>query len=154
MMTATSSVYAAKGLQPDSDVPSQDQQTNTVEESNSNPILADIRRNYLESGRTRSCISIRAIRGTRVIDDDRIFFERNSSTAYINKLNRSCAGLAREGRFTYTTPEARLCQGTIITVLDDFGRAWGSCSLGAFEELKSIDRADLDPPNLEDKSGR
>ena len=113
------------------------------EAEDDNPILADIHRRYIENGETKVCISARAIRNTRVIDDSRIFFERNSRRGFINRLNRPCRGLAREDRFVYEVQGgSQLCRGTIITVLDNFGRAWGSCSLGDFEELIAVDGVD------------
>ncbi len=97
--------------------------------------LADIMEKYEKNGETRSCVNLRRLRESRVIDDKTIFFRGIGKVGYLNHLNGRCVGLAREERFSYSTTINNLCRGEILTVLDTFGRPWGSCGLGDFEEL-------------------
>jgi hypothetical protein len=97
--------------------------------------LADIMEKYEKNGETRSCVNLRRLRESRVIDDETIFFRGIGKVGYLNHLNSRCIGLAREERFSYSTTINNLCRGEILTVLDTFGRSWGSCGLGDFEEL-------------------
>jgi hypothetical protein len=111
--------------------------------SRSEQRLATIMKKYEKTGKTKSCIGIRRIRESRVIDDSMIFFRGIGKTGYLNKLSGKCIGLAREERFSYSTTISQLCRGEILTVLDSFGRPWGSCGLGEFEELTK--KASPDP---------
>lgn len=90
----------------------------------------------------RSCISLRTIRRTEIIDDRNILFHMRGSTVYHNILPRQCGGLARENRFSYKTTIGRLCSLDLITVLysDPFGlREGNSCQLGMFHEITRED---------------
>lgn len=100
-----------------------------------------LERDYVETGETRSCLRLRSFRQTRVIDDRTIFFDAFGPYGYLNTLNTSCPNLAFEERFAYNvTGGNSVCQGEIITVLDSFGRQWGSCALGPFLQLKKRDK--------------
>ncbi|NVJ99820.1 MAG: hypothetical protein HWE25_16835 [Alphaproteobacteria bacterium] len=103
--------------------------------------LAKIMEDYKPTGETKSCVSLRFLRDSRIIDDKTIFFKGVGKRAYMNKMSHQCNGLEREERFMYSTSIAQLCRNEIITVLDSFGRQWGSCGLGDFEEYakKSAD---------------
>lgn len=89
---------------------------------------------YEATGRVESCVPMRSLRQSIILDDQTIFFESVGRRGYMNKLPTKCHGLAREERFAYTNSFGSLCRAEIITVLDSFGRAWGSCGLGDFEE--------------------
>jgi hypothetical protein len=114
--------------------------------------LADINKKYVATGEVKACIGIRRARGTKIIDDKTIFFESLGRRGYMNHLNGKCAGLAREERFSFSTSITRLCRGEIITVLDGFGRPWGSCSLGEFEEMKKKSKAEIEATESESKN--
>lgn len=90
---------------------------------------------YEASGKTETCIPMRRLGSSIVFDDQTIFFQGRGKRAYLNRLPAKCAGLAREERFAYANSFGSLCRAEIITVLDSFGRAWGSCGLGSFEEM-------------------
>lgn len=97
--------------------------------------LADIMAKYEKTGEIKQCVNLRRLRESKVIDDRTIFFRGIGKTGYLNKLNGRCIGLVREERFSYSTTINQLCRGEILTVLDNFGRSWGSCAIGEFEEL-------------------
>ena len=78
------------------------------------------------------CVSLHAIRNTRVIDGSTIVFELGGKKALVNRLPRKCPGLAFEKRFSYKTSLSQLCNTDVITVLTDIGRG-ASCGLGYFE---------------------
>lgn len=99
--------------------------------------LAKVHEKYVSTGEVRSCVSLRSLRESRVIDDQTIFFRGAGSTAYLNKLPRTCSRLAIEERFAYRTSVGQLCHLDVITVVDNYGRSWNRCGLGKFEELKS-----------------
>lgn len=104
--------------------------------------LEKIERDYEPTGKTRYCVNLRFLRDSKIIDDKTIFFHGLGKTGYMNRMSNRCARLAQEERFMYSTSISQLCKGEIITVLDSFGRQWGSCSLGKFEEWKKKDKDD------------
>ena len=91
---------------------------------------------YESTGHTETCVPMRTLRQSVIFDNQTIFFESTGRRAFINHLPNKCAGLLREQRFAYANSFGSLCRGQIITILDNFGRSWGSCGLGEFEELK------------------
>ncbi len=78
------------------------------------------------------CISLHAIRNTRVIDGSTIVFEMGGNKVLVNRLPRKCPGLAFEKRFAYRTSLSQLCNTDVITVITSIGRG-ASCGLGFFE---------------------
>jgi hypothetical protein len=89
-----------------------------------------------------SCIDLRSVRRTEIIDDRNILFHMRGKTVYHNILPHQCGGLARENRFSYTTSIGRLCSLDMIHVLytDPFGlREGNACSLGKFHEISRED---------------
>ena len=94
---------------------------------------------------TRSCISLRSLRRTEVIDDRNVLFRMRGRTVYHNILPNQCGGLGREKRFSYDSTFGRLCQGDLIRVLysDSFGtfgmREGAGCRVGAFHKITQED---------------
>jgi hypothetical protein len=84
------------------------------------------------------CLSMASIRSTRVVDDQTVLFFHGRGRAYVNRLERECVGLARNGKFTYEVHtgarHARLCATDSITVLERTGRGF-NCGLGMFEAI-------------------
>ena len=97
---------------------------------------------FEKTGETVNCLMNRAVRDTDALDDYTLLVEA-SDGVYLNELNGRCSGLEREGRYVRKSPEARMCKGDIITVIDTFGTMLGSCSLGAFEKLSEISEAEM-----------
>ncbi len=93
-------------------------------------------------GEARTCIDLRSVRRTEVIDDRNVLFYMRGSTVYHNILPHQCGGLAREDRFSYTTSIGRLCSLDMIRVLysDPFGlREGNACQLGKFHKITRED---------------
>lgn len=99
---------------------------------------------YEATGRVEHCVPMRSLRQSIILDDRTIFFESIGRKGYMNRLPQECRGLMREERYAYANSFGSLCRGEIITILDSFGRSWGSCSLGSFEEYKQKPKADKD----------
>ena len=99
---------------------------------------------YQATGKTRSCVPMRSLRQSIILDDQTIFFESVGRKGYMNKLPYACRGLMREERFAYSNSFGSLCRAEIITILDSFGRSWGSCGLGDFEEYEKKPKAETD----------
>ena len=114
--------------------------------------LADIMAKYEKTGEIKQCVNLRRLRESRVIDEHTIFFRGIGKTGYLNRFNGKCAGLVREERFSYSTTINQLCRGEILTVLDSFGRSWGSCAIGEFEELTKKPTSNSAIDNLESKT--
>lgn len=87
------------------------------------------------------CVSLHAIRNTRVIDASTIVFELGGNKALVNRLPRKCPGLAFEKRFSYKTSLSQLCNTDVITVLTNIGRG-ASCGLGYFEPWVAPEKVD------------
>ncbi|WP_417451131.1 hypothetical protein [Kordiimonas sp.] len=104
--------------------------------------LARIMDDYKATGKTKSCVPLRFLRDSTIIDDQTIFFKSIGKKAYMNRLPHKCSRLASEERFMYSTSISSLCRMEIITVLDSFGRRWGSCGLGEFEEMEKLSKAE------------
>lgn len=85
----------------------------------------------LPEGASR-CVSLHAIRSTRVIDAQTILFEMAGGKTLANRLPRKCPGLAFEKRFAYRTSLSQLCNTDVISVITNVGRG-ASCGLGYFE---------------------
>ena len=104
----------------------------------------------------RSCITLRSLRRTQVIDDRNVLFRMRGRTVYHNILPQQCGGLAREDRFSYDAQFGRLCEGDMIRVLysDSFGtygiREGAACRIGAFHKITQEDAKALrEGPNLQ-----
>lgn len=103
---------------------------------------ARIMSEYEATGKVDTCVPMRTLRQSHIFDDQTIFFEAPGKRGYLNRMPSKCAGLLREERFAYANSFGSLCRGEIITVLDAFGRTWGSCGLGDFEEFSKKPKAD------------
>ncbi|MGI9204270.1 MAG: hypothetical protein ACR2Q3_09680 [Woeseiaceae bacterium] len=102
---------------------------------------------------TTSCISVRGIRSTDIIDDRNILFYMRGDVVYHNILSRRCPGLAREDRFSYRSTSSRLCDIDSINVLyrDARGmRPGAACGLGKFFKITREDAKALKEGPTED----
>lgn len=92
------------------------------------------------------CIRSRSIRSTDVINDNNIVFKMQGNKYYHNTLPRTCTGLSRERRFSYTTYSQSLCANDLITIITDSGIGMidgRSCKLGRFRPTSKEDVADF-----------
>jgi hypothetical protein len=91
-----------------------------------------------ESDEPLRCVAMASIRSTRVVDDSTVLFYHGRGRIYVNRLERECVGLTRNGKFTYElhtgARHARLCATDSITVLERTGRGF-NCGLGMFEPI-------------------
>ena len=87
-----------------------------------------------ETAQGKRCISLAAIRNTRVVDDSTIDFTMRDGRILRNTLPHACLSLGFEEAFTYSTSLSQLCSTDIITVvLQGSGPKLGaSCGLGPF----------------------
>ena len=96
------------------------------------------------SGEPLKCLSMASVRSTKIIDDSTVLFCQGRGRVYLNRLERECVGLARNGKFTFQVQtgarHARLCATDSITVLERTGRGF-NWRLGSFEEI-SREQAD------------
>lgn len=104
--------------------------------------MARIMEDYKPTGNVKHCVSLRFLRDSTIVDDQTIFFKSVGKRAYMNRLPHKCSRLFAEERFMYSTSISSLCKMEIITVLDSFGRQWGSCGLGEFEEMEKLSKAE------------
>ncbi len=90
------------------------------------------------TGKTRSCMSLTAIRSIDALDESRFLVEAAGGDYYLNTISGRCSGADRAGnRLQYTVTTGQLCRNEIITVVDNMsGFTVGSCGLGDFEELQ------------------
>lgn len=99
---------------------------------------------YQETGNTEACVPMRSLRQSIILDNRTIFFEATGRRGFMNRLPNECPGLLREQRFAYANSFGSLCRAQIITILDSFGRTWGSCALGDFEEWEKKPKDESD----------
>ncbi len=121
---------------PESDAGQQAEQTKPkgVLERRAEQRRKRIMERYQETGNTEACVPMRSLRQSVILDNRTIFFEATGRRGFMNRLPTECQGLLREQRFAYANSFGSLCRAQIITILDSFGRTWGSCALGDFEE--------------------
>lgn len=94
-----------------------------------------------EAGEPISCISLRNIKDTDIIDNSTIDFKMAGGKTYRNTLRHSCSGLKSEDRFTYRVSGSQLCSVDMIHVLEDWGgrlERGAGCSLGKFQPVERV----------------
>jgi hypothetical protein len=77
--------------------------------------------------------------GTRVADDQNVFFVMIGRTVYHNRLQNQCKGLSRTGNFSYGTLAGSMCAFDAIQVIDGFGELGRTCLLGEFHKVTGDD---------------
>jgi hypothetical protein len=84
-------------------------------------------------GKPTSCINLRDIRSTRIIDSRTIIYEAGSRRLYVNHPPGGCPGLNPSRALVSRTTTTSLCSGDIIQVIDPpSSMNFGSCGLGEF----------------------
>jgi hypothetical protein len=94
----------------------------------------------------KSCVDLRHIDYTHVIDDQNILFYMYGGNIYLNRLPHPATGLDRHQPFMYRTSVSRVCKSDIITVLEDWGFGFtpgASTTLGKFEPIDAATANDL-----------
>jgi hypothetical protein len=106
------------------------------------PSLADEVVDEIDDINAKSCIRVRSLRSTKVIDDLNIIFYMVGSTVYHNILPRQCHGLAREDRFGYEVRSGNLCNLDTIRILYQAGtrmQEGNACRIGKFHPITKED---------------
>ena len=101
------------------------------------------------SGKTRNCVNTRRIRRTYIVDDRNLLFYLGTRTVLLNVMENQCAGLKREGRFSWNTNSGVLCKGDGISgTRDPWGpvRPAARCQLGVFHQISREDADALRAP--------
>lgn len=93
--------------------------------------------NY-EPGGTVSCIPLRQVSSSRIVDETAIIYRINSRKLFVNRpAGGRCAGLRENRAIVTRSPSANLCSGDIAQVIDPPTRMeFGSCPLGTFTEYR------------------
>lgn len=121
------------------------------------PALADEVVDEIDDIDVKSCIRVRSLRSTKVVDDLNIIFYMVGSTIYHNILPRQCNGLARQDRFSYESRTGNLCDLDTIRILYQAGtrmQEGNACGLGKFHPITKEDADALlekstEPPQAE-----
>ncbi len=89
-----------------------------------------------------SCVTLRNVSNTNVLDDSTIDFVMRDGRVFRNALPNSCPQLGFERAFSYQTSINQLCSVDIITVLVQAGglRSGASCGLGKFTPIAPPER--------------
>jgi hypothetical protein len=94
------------------------------------------------SERTRNCVNTRRIRRTHIVDDRNLLFYLGTRTVLLNTMQEQCAGLKREGQFSWSTNSGVLCRGDGISSMRNAGgrtRPVPRCALGIFYQISRED---------------
>lgn len=86
----------------------------------------------------KTCVLLRNIDRTDVIDDYNILFYMRGSDIYHVRLPNRCAGLRIADSFMYSTSLSVLCELDVIRPLRHFGGRFtptGACGLGRFRPI-------------------
>ncbi len=103
---------------------------------------------WVPDGEPVTCITLRQIRSTHVVDDRTINFVMGSNRMFRNELPFACSGLGFSRAFKHNSRTGQLCSMDSITVVNG-GRATGArCSLGRFQPMKPAPAAEpaAEPP--------
>lgn len=85
------------------------------------------------AGKPVSCVQLRDIRSSRIIDASGIIYELNSKRWLVNFPAGGCSALRPERVLVTTTPTGELCRGDIARLIDPpTPIEYGSCGLGDF----------------------
>jgi hypothetical protein len=98
-------------------------------------------------GEVRSCINLREIDHTSVVNDQTILFYARDRDIYRNDLPNRCPELRTEQRFMYRVALSQLCSSDTITVLNDIGFGFTpgfTCGLGKFAPITADEASELE----------
>jgi len=85
------------------------------------------------AGKPISCVHLREVRSTRIIDGTAIIYELRSRRWLVNMPAGGCSSLRSDRVLVTRTPSGDLCRGDIVRVIDTPGpMEFGSCGLGDF----------------------
>jgi hypothetical protein len=99
-----------------------------------------------------SCVYLRDIRRTDIVDDRNVIFHMRGSGIYLNRLPNRCPGLKIADSFMYSTSLTALCNVDIIRPLRQQAggfRPGPGCGLGRFEPITEEEIALLKNKDIE-----
>jgi hypothetical protein len=97
---------------------------------------------FTRTGQLESCLPLRDIDNSQILDDQTILFKTTGKQTYLNELPGPCPELKVQGTFSYKTPVNRLCNTDSITVVDTaLHQQLSACLLGKFEKLTPKEKA-------------
>lgn len=81
-----------------------------------------------------TCIPLRDIRSTTIVDGTAIIYKRDARRWYVSSpAGGACPALRANRTLVTRTPTNQLCRGDIVRVIDPPGpMEYGSCGLGEF----------------------
>ena len=87
---------------------------------------------------TRSCINLRTVRSTRIVDDTAIIYEVSADRWFVNRPSGGRCAALQPGRALVTRlTTGNLCNVDIVRVIDPPSPMdYGSCALGPFIEYR------------------
>lgn len=90
-------------------------------------------------GKPVSCINLRNIRSSRIIDGTAIIYETSNSTFYVNRPDSGASFLRSDDALVTRTSISQLCNVDIVRLYDTAARfERGSVGLGMFVPYKKV----------------
>jgi hypothetical protein len=93
---------------------------------------------YMRTGKSESCVSIRQLDSTKILNKHQILFRMKNGETWLNEP-RGCPGLSKNSALSYEVHGGTICNTTIVTLLEPAGAlpsVRGSCGLSKFEKLE------------------
>lgn len=93
-------------------------------------------------GPARSCINLRDVQSTQIIDREAIIYKASGRRWFVNIPDRGqCTALRQSSTLVTRTSTSQLCSADIVRLVDTPGRfEYGSCGLGQFIEYTRAPR--------------
>jgi hypothetical protein len=101
------------------------------------PVVAVAETSPVSSPKSVSCINLRDIASSEVIDNKTIIFKMRGKKYYKNELPHSCPRLGFQKSYSLRTSTTQLCSVDVIRVLENYGgglQEGVGCGLGKFVE--------------------
>jgi hypothetical protein len=92
-------------------------------------------------GEAKSCVNLRSIRSTNVVDNQTIDFKLTGGKTLRNVLPYNCPSLKMQDAFSYRTSQSQLCSVDVIRVLNNYGghlNEGAACGLGKFQQVEAV----------------
>jgi hypothetical protein len=100
------------------------------------------------------CVDLRRIDHTEVVGDQYILFYMKDRTIYQNRLPQAFPALGRGRPFMYRVVTSQLCDGDLITVLEQWGFGFTPTESSPLGQFTSIDAAGVEALKEAAKSPR
>lgn len=86
------------------------------------------------AGEPLSCVPIRALRSTRIVDESAIIYKTSNRLWYVNQPDRGHCALLRPNRVIVTrTQSSQLCANDLVMIAEQNAPVtYGACGLGSF----------------------